>query len=123
LAEEVSAEESNQERKTKWTEVLNELEMDTARFVLDGLVRKAVEDLNPSFSILDHVTDAPGYCMGAGRWTNLLELQDNEVVLEQSKPYMLASSIRVYRFLRHLAASLSKQTAREKPQVQERRFP
>jgi SET and MYND domain-containing protein len=123
LAEEVSAEENNQERNKKWTEVLNELEMDTARFVLDGLVRKAVEDLNPSLSILDGVTEGPGYRMGAGRWTNLLELQDNEVALEHSKPYMLASSIRVYRFLRHLAASLSKQPARGKPQVQEPQFP
>ena len=103
----------------KWTEVLNELEMDTARFVLDGLVRKAIEDINPSFSILDRVTNAPGYCMGAGRWTNLLELQDNEVALELSKPYMLASSIRVYRFLRHLAVSLSKQAVRSNPQIQE----
>ena len=119
LAEEVAAEESNQERKMKWTEVLNELEIDTARFVLDGLVRKAVEDINPSFSILDRVTEAPGYCMGAGRWTNLLELQDNEVALEHSKPYMLASSIRVYRFLRHLATSLSKQAVCSNPQVQE----
>lgn len=119
LAEEVAAEESNQERKMKWTEVLNELEMDTARFVLDGLVRKAVEDINPSFSILDRITEAPGYCMGAGRWTNLLELQDNEVALEHSKPYMLASSIRVYRFLRHLATSLSKQGVRSDPRTQE----
>jgi len=90
-----------------WTEELSEYELDTARFVLDGLVRKAVEEANPIFSSLDRVVKGvQGYCVSAGRWADLLELQDNELAMMKSKPYTLASRIRLYRFLRHLVASL-----------------
>ncbi|KAF8960707.1 hypothetical protein BDZ97DRAFT_1290131 [Flammula alnicola] len=108
LAEEVSLEESKQSWKTGWTEVLTEFELDTARFVLDGLVRKVVEDVNPSSQTLDCVSSGiPGHCMSAGRWADLLELQDNELALVRSKPYILASRVRIYRFLAHLVTSLS----------------
>uniref|UniRef100_A0A8H8CJ56 SET domain-containing protein n=1 Tax=Psilocybe cubensis TaxID=181762 RepID=A0A8H8CJ56_PSICU len=106
LAEDVSLEES----KLGWVEVLTEFEMDTARFVLDGIVRKVAEDVNPAFPALDRVSSGrDGYCLGAGRWVDMLELQDNELSLVISKPYILTSRIRIYRFLRHLATSLSSQ--------------
>ena len=108
LAEKMSLEDSRNGWKTEWIEVLTEFELDTARFVLDGLVRKVIEDVNPSFPILDRVSsDREGYCVGAGRWSDLMELQDNELPLLHSKPLLLASRIRLYRFLRHLATSLS----------------
>ncbi|PPQ84392.1 hypothetical protein CVT25_012491 [Psilocybe cyanescens] len=106
VAEDVSLEEC----RNGWVEVLTEFEMDTARFVLDGIVRKVAEDVSPLFPALDHLPSGrDGYCAGAGRWSDMLELQDNELPLVASKPYILASRIRIYRFLRHLATSLSSQ--------------
>ncbi|KAF4609886.1 hypothetical protein D9613_010691 [Agrocybe pediades] len=91
-----------------WTEELSEYELDTARFVLDGLVHKVMEEANPAFPSLDRVVvGAEGYCVSAGRWADLMELQDNELAMIKVKPYTLASRIRLYRFLRHLVASLA----------------
>ncbi|KDR79233.1 hypothetical protein GALMADRAFT_1229155 [Galerina marginata CBS 339.88] len=107
IAEEISSEDSKNGWKTEWSELLTEFELDTARFVLDGLVRKVVEDVNPSSPILDRVSsNRVGFCVSAGRWSDLMGLQDNELALVRSKPYILGSRIRVYRFLRHLATSL-----------------
>ncbi|KAF8884415.1 hypothetical protein CPB84DRAFT_1685879, partial [Gymnopilus junonius] len=106
LAEEVTLEECR--KKTGWTEVLTEFEVDTAQFVLDGLVRKTIEDVNLSSPIFDRVASSTkeGYSLGAGRWADFMGLQDNELSLIKSKPYLLMSRILVYRFLKYLAASL-----------------
>jgi hypothetical protein len=108
--------QGHQRRKSESVEELNEFEIDTARFILEGLIRKIIEELNPSAPILDRVDEgASGYRVGAGRWADFMALQDNEIPFIQSKPYMLVSQIRIYRFLRNLAYTLFKpQRSRDK---------
>ncbi|KAF6760515.1 hypothetical protein DFP72DRAFT_805061 [Ephemerocybe angulata] len=73
-------------------ELLTEYEADCARFVLDGLVRQALETSEGG----DTATKT------AGRWPDLLELQDNELQHVKSRPYMLSCFIRVYLFLKYV---------------------
>jgi len=65
---------------------LDELELDTARFVVSGIIRRYLEDTIHSKSTLN--------------WTALLELQNNELSHIRSRPYMLNSHLRIYGFLR-----------------------
>jgi hypothetical protein len=65
---------------------LDELELDTARFVVSGIVRRYLEDTMHS--------------NGPLRWSALLELQNNELLHIRSRPYMLDSHLRIYGFLR-----------------------
>lgn len=95
------------DKRRGWTEEMTQFEVDTARFVLDGLLRKIIEEANPSAEMLDRLVEVtPGYCVGAGRWADYMELQDNEYALMRTSPHMLASHIRVYRFLRHITTML-----------------
>lgn len=95
------------DKRRGWTEEMTQFEVDTARFVLDGLLRKIIEEANPSAEMLDRLVEVtPGYCVGAGRWADYMELQDNEYALMRTSPHMLASHIRVYRFLRHVTTML-----------------
>lgn len=90
-----------------WTEELTELEVDTARFVLDGLLRKIMEEANPSAATLDRLSEESSeYRLGAGRWADYMDLQDNEYELMRRSPYMLPSYIRIYRFLKHMTTML-----------------
>jgi len=99
LAQEVSFEESKQGTRTEWTEELNEIEQDTVRFVLDGLMRKVIDD---SKLISTHrPLDVPQTRLGIGLWPDFLDLQDNELALLQSRPYLIESHLLSYRFLRH----------------------
>ena len=99
LAQEVSFEESKQGIRSSWTEELNEIEQDTVRFVLDALMRKVIDD---SKSISTHgPLNIPHTHMGIGLWPEFLDLQNNELALLQSKPYLLESQLLSYRFLRH----------------------
>ena len=99
LAQEFSFEESKQGARTPWTEELNEIEQDTVRFVLDALMRKVIDD---SKSISTHrPLDIPRTHVGIGLWLEFLDLQNNELALLQSKPYLLESQLLSYRFLRH----------------------
>ncbi|KAF9474644.1 hypothetical protein BDN70DRAFT_884572 [Pholiota conissans] len=101
--------DGHQKRKAEWMEELNEFEIDTARFVLEGLLRKIIEEINPVAPLLDHVDDAAlGYRVSAGRWADFMALQDNELSFIRANPYMLPCQIRIYRFLRNVAANLSK---------------
>ncbi|KAF5339747.1 hypothetical protein D9611_009139 [Ephemerocybe angulata] len=97
-------------------DLLTEYEADCARFVLDGLVRHALETSEGAAA----ATSTPGTGAGkgsegvdvdaeevgnrktAGRWPDLLELQDNELQHVKSRPYMLSCFIRVYLFLKYV---------------------
>ncbi|GLB40955.1 putative SET (Su(var)3-9, Enhancer-of-zeste, Trithorax) domain containing protein [Lyophyllum shimeji] len=78
------------------TVYLDELELDTARFIITAMVRRYFEDKNP-----------PGVTHGPGglSWPALLELQNNEVLHIRSRPYMLDSHLRIYGFLRKALTS------------------
>jgi hypothetical protein len=71
------------------------------RFVLDALMRKVIDD---SKSISTHRpldTSIPHTHVGIGLWPEFLDLQNNELALLRSKPYLLESQLLSYRFLRH----------------------
>ncbi|KAF9044246.1 hypothetical protein BJ165DRAFT_1528805 [Panaeolus papilionaceus] len=87
--------------KREWTEELNEFELDTVRYVLDGLVGKVSEHFNAT--ILKK--QGPN---GAGFWEDFIQLQDNELPFLVTKPYLLASHIKIYRFIRHLCFQLKR---------------
>lgn len=80
--------------------VLSEFELDTARFVLTGLLRKCIEE----FSGL-----CTPVCSG-GTWSDVLDLQDNTVAHIQSKPHILSSNIRVWAFIKFVVHSASRDT-------------
>ncbi|KAF9523785.1 hypothetical protein CPB83DRAFT_821022 [Crepidotus variabilis] len=98
-----------------WQEPLGEFELDTARFVLDGLLRKTIEGFEsrsgpPSLPcvegsyIVDHTENSIHKTQG--RWSDFLQLQNNELPYTRSNPYMLPASIRAYLFLKHVISSL-----------------
>ncbi|KIK57317.1 hypothetical protein GYMLUDRAFT_46190 [Collybiopsis luxurians FD-317 M1] len=74
--------------------ILDELELDTARFLVSAIVRRHIED-NHSFLL------PPNAISPAGTWSDLSELQDNELVYIQSQTYRLPSRTRIYLFLRN----------------------
>jgi len=85
----------------------SEIEMESARFVLDGLCRRAVEELqgvNKGHKNQDDPYEAP--TVSAGTWTDFLELQENETPYVRWGPYMLKMYIRNYLLLKHLVSSL-----------------
>ncbi|KAF8655003.1 hypothetical protein AX16_003307 [Volvariella volvacea WC 439] len=82
---------------TNDVQFLEELELDTARFLLSGIIQRARED-NKRTERTDAETRA-----SSSPWSALLELQNNEVHYIREKPYMLAAHLRVYRFLRQIA--------------------
>ncbi|EAU86628.2 hypothetical protein CC1G_07286 [Coprinopsis cinerea okayama7 len=100
---------------------LTEFELDCARFVLDGLFRRALQeyrqssvssssstttttqpDKNGSNADPDVINDGKTRKTGLGLWTDLLKLQDNEVNNVRCRPSILASFIRVFGFLKHV---------------------
>ncbi|KAF7303843.1 Protein lysine methyltransferase [Mycena indigotica] len=60
---------------------LDELELEHARFVLSGLIRRHADESSNS-------------------WSDMLELQDNELHYIRQRPGALSSQIRVYIFIR-----------------------
>ncbi|KAJ3517095.1 hypothetical protein NLJ89_g716 [Agrocybe chaxingu] len=90
---------------TQFTQSLNNLELDTARYLLDGLLHKTLEDARPDTTRSPSTQSS--IVIGSGRWADYLELQDNEVPHICSKPYVLASHIRIYCFLRQLLPLLT----------------
>ena len=99
LVHEVSFQESKEGARSEWTEELNEIEQDTVRFVLDGLMRKVIDDSKSKSTHQD--LDVPQTQLGIGLWPDFFGLQDNELALLQSKPYLIESQLLSYRFLRH----------------------
>ncbi|KAJ7583413.1 hypothetical protein C8J56DRAFT_953967 [Mycena floridula] len=62
---------------------LDELELDSVKFLLSGIIRRYLDDTAKTSG-----------------WTDFLALQDNELAYTRSNPYVLASHIRQYSFLR-----------------------
>jgi hypothetical protein len=85
---------------------LNEFELDTARFILDGLASKVVEDVYSSEQLTAHNTAT----RGPGRWPDFLNLQNNELAYVHQNPYILASHVRIYRLLRELVSLVLKKS-------------
>lgn len=104
--------------------ILNELELDTARFVLDGMIRKVVEGFRISSesqeSCNSELPNLPrpvphlvrSNMSNPGLWKDFMLLQDNELAYFRSKPYMLAAGIKIYAFLKRMLWSLSEQSGR-----------
>ncbi|PPQ81308.1 hypothetical protein CVT26_015195 [Gymnopilus dilepis] len=123
LAEELSTEECR--KRAPWTDVLTEFELDTAQFVLDGLVRRAVQNVTgrtpETFSVdAEALSGEEVYHLGVGTWSDFMQLQDSELPLTKSKPYLLASRILVYRFLKYLLATLPSQAKSTKTETPRR---
>ncbi|KAJ7097616.1 hypothetical protein C8R44DRAFT_843609 [Mycena epipterygia] len=73
---------------------LDEMELDTVRFVLSALVRRYIED---------SAQCAPP---PLNAWTDLLELQNNELQHLRGRPHTLASHLRIYAFVRRVVPPL-----------------
>ncbi|CAK5276692.1 unnamed protein product [Mycena citricolor] len=71
---------------------LEELELETVRFVLSALIRRHTDDENSSGTPLNN-------------WPDLLELQDNELPYYRSKPHALPSHVRIFAFIRQAVCS------------------
>jgi len=111
--------------------ILNELELDTARFALEGMIRKVVEQFrifseprvhcskgDPQTQDSTSNSEVPlkrvpslarDTMSDPGLWDDFMLLQDNELEYIRSKPYMLAAGIKIYTFLRGMVCDLSKQ--------------
>ncbi|KAJ7100761.1 hypothetical protein B0H15DRAFT_460424 [Mycena belliarum] len=72
---------------------LNELELDTVRFLLSALVRRHLDDTMRTAAPLNG-------------WADLLELQDNELAYVRGRPHVLASHLRIFAFVRRIAAAV-----------------
>lgn len=90
VAEEVFSQETKFGTSSWGVEAMSEFELDTVRFVLNGLITRAIQEVLPSTSS----------AATAGVWDDLLALQDNEYALVLSKPHILASQIRIYGFVK-----------------------
>ncbi|KAJ6482519.1 hypothetical protein C8R45DRAFT_1099799 [Mycena sanguinolenta] len=73
--------------------VLQEMELDTVRFVMSAIVRRYIQDSAQSAPPLNS-------------WADLLELQNNELHFYRGRPSALASHLRVYTFIRRVVISL-----------------
>ncbi len=95
--------DNKKQSKSALKAALNEFELDTARFILDGLASKVVEDVYLSEQFTPHNTSNTA-TRGPGRWPDFLDLQNNELAYIRQNPYILASHVRIYRFLRELVS-------------------
>ena len=77
--------------------VLNEFEVDTAKFLLVALVSKVSNGLRS--------------------WTDFLSLQNNELAYIRHKPYILALQLKMFRFLRAVCASSVLKADLHKPEI------
>ncbi|KAJ7770276.1 hypothetical protein DFH07DRAFT_735770 [Mycena maculata] len=68
---------------------LDEMELDTVRFILSALVRRYIQDSAQTGPLLNS-------------WTDLLELQNNELPFISGRPEALASHLRMYTFVRRI---------------------
>nr|GAT55939.1 protein lysine methyltransferase [Mycena chlorophos] len=71
-------------------EMLDEMELEYARFILSALIRRHREQA--------------GVVSEANSWDDMLELQDNELPYIQSRPHALASQLRVFAFVCRVVA-------------------
>ncbi|KAF8882125.1 hypothetical protein BD779DRAFT_1473090 [Infundibulicybe gibba] len=69
---------------------LDEMELDTARFVISAIIKRYGED----------TLQAPA--KNPLSWSKLLQLQNNEVMHVRTRPHILDSHLRIYKFLRRI---------------------
>ncbi|XP_006456201.1 hypothetical protein AGABI2DRAFT_211045 [Agaricus bisporus var. bisporus H97] len=90
--------------------MLTEFELDTARFVLAGLLKKCTDDFSQKESTGTRRINCTTY--PSGDWADVLDLQDNALEHIQAKPYMLASQIRIWVFIRFVVYSILRESKR-----------
>ncbi|KAJ7240847.1 hypothetical protein B0H12DRAFT_50081 [Mycena haematopus] len=73
--------------------MLQEMELDTVRFVMSAIVRRYIQESAQSAPLLNS-------------WADLLELQDNELQFYRGRPLALASHLGIYTFIRRVVLSL-----------------
>ncbi|KAJ7843107.1 hypothetical protein B0H14DRAFT_2779461 [Mycena olivaceomarginata] len=71
---------------------LDEMELDTVRFVMSAIVRRYIQDSAHNAPLLNS-------------WTDLLELQNNELQFYRGRPLALASHLNIYTFVRRVVLS------------------
>lgn len=76
-------------------EYLDHLELDTARFLISAIIQLHYEDVGSSPS-------ASSLKTSPSNWPALLELQNNELSHTRSRPDVLASHLRIYKYLRRI---------------------
>lgn len=87
--------------------MLTEFELDTARFVLAGLLKKCIEE----FSQTSTSTRTPASSTySSGTWSDVLDLQDNALTHIQAKPHILATHVRVWIFIKFVVHSAVRET-------------
>ncbi|KAJ6598228.1 hypothetical protein DFH09DRAFT_1022536 [Mycena vulgaris] len=69
--------------------MLDDLELDTVRFLLSAVVRRHIEHSTQTVPLLNS-------------WNDLLELQNNELQFIRTHPNVLASHLRIYTFVRRI---------------------
>ncbi|KAJ6498559.1 hypothetical protein C8R47DRAFT_1041135 [Mycena vitilis] len=72
---------------------LDEMELDTVRFLISAIVRRYIQDSADTAPLFNS-------------WTDLLELQDNELQLIHGRPHALASHLAIYTFLRRVVLAV-----------------
>ncbi|KAJ7267232.1 hypothetical protein C8J57DRAFT_1181871 [Mycena rebaudengoi] len=72
---------------------LTEMELDTVRFILSAVVRRYIDDTAQSAPLLNS-------------WSDLLQLQDNELQHVRGRPAVLESHLRIFSFVRRVAVVL-----------------
>ncbi|KAJ7054159.1 hypothetical protein C8F01DRAFT_1164138 [Mycena amicta] len=78
------------------TAALDDMELEYARFILSALIRRHAEDT------------AASNTQQGNSWSDLLELQNNELAYIQSRPHRdaLASHLRIFAFIRRAASTV-----------------
>lgn len=76
---------------------LDDMELAAARFTVSALIRRYLEDHTDDDTPPQIPVNPGGPPSG---WLDFLQLQDNELLHMQSRPYMLNSHLRIYAFLR-----------------------
>ncbi|KAJ7489181.1 hypothetical protein FB451DRAFT_1125437 [Mycena latifolia] len=88
-----AAAEHASDAPSEFAPALDELELDTVRFLLSALVRRYIEDSTQTAPLLNS-------------WADLLELQNNELPYLCGRPYVLASHLRIFAFVRRIARAV-----------------
>ncbi|THU94838.1 SET domain-containing protein [Dendrothele bispora CBS 962.96] len=83
-------------------EPLSSLELDLVRFLASGLIHRCIERLQES-------SETRKLACKAGTWSELLDLQNNELEYISAAPHVLERQLRAYKFLRQAAIPTLKQ--------------
>ncbi|KAJ7916761.1 hypothetical protein B0H13DRAFT_1996982 [Mycena leptocephala] len=72
---------------------LDEMELDTVRFIISAIVRRYIHDSVQTAPLLN-------------TWADLLKLQNNELQFHRGRPHALESHLRIYTFVRRIVLSV-----------------